>query len=195
VLLPDEAEALGLLALMLFQDSRRLARTGPGGELVLLAEQDRAAWDGAKIAEGARVLDRALRLRRAGPYQLQAAIAALHSEAPTAGATDWRQITALYGELSRVQPSPVVELNRAVAVAMAEGPEAGLARLDALDGLDRYHLLHATRADLLRRLGRTEEAAASYRQALELATNPVERAFLERRLDEVAQGELDRLRG
>ena len=195
VLMPDEPEALGLLALLLFQDSRRLARTGAGGELVLLAEQDRTTWNGAEIAEGARVLDRALRLRRPGPYQLQAAIAALHSEAPAADATDWPQIAALYGELARVQPSPVVELNRAVAVAMADGPEAGLARLDGLDELERYHLLHATRADLLRRLGRRNEAAAAYRQALALATNPVERAFLERRLAEVAQGELDRLGG
>ena len=195
VLMPDEPEALGLLALLLFQDSRRLARTGADGELVLLAEQDRATWNGAEIAEGTRVLDRALRLRRPGPYQLQAAIAALHSEAPTADATDWRQIAALYGELARIQPSPVVELNRAVAVAMADGPEAGLARLDGLDELERYHLLHATRADLLRRLGRTDEAAAAYRRALDLATNPVERAFLERRLGEVAQGELDRLGG
>ena len=195
VLMPDEAEALGLLALLLFHDSRRSARTGAGGELVLLAEQDRTAWDDAEIAEGTRVLDRALSLRRPGPYQLQAAIAALHSEAPTAPETDWPQIAALYGELARVQPSPVVELNRAVAVAMAEGPEAGLRRLDGLGELDRYHLFHAARADLLRRLGRTDEAAQAYRLALDLATNPVERAFLQRRLDEVAQGELDRLGG
>ena len=134
-------------------------------------------------------------LRQPGPYQLQAAIAALHSEAPTADATDWPQIAALYGELARVQPSQVVELNRAVAIAMADGPEAGLARLEGLDELERYHLLHATRADLLRRLGRADEAAAAYRRALDLATNPVERAFLERRLGEVAEGELDRLGG
>jgi RNA polymerase sigma-70 factor, ECF subfamily len=191
VLMPDEPEALGLLALLLFQDSRRAARTGADGELVLLADQDRSAWNGAEIAEGTRVLERALRLRRPGPYQLQAAIAALHSE----DTTDWPQIALLYGELARVQPSPVVELNRAVAVAMAEGPEAGLARLDALDELDRYHLLHATRADLLRRLGRDGEAADAYRRALDLATNPVERAFLERRLEEVSQSELDRLGG
>ena len=195
VLMPDEPEALGLLALLLFQDSRRLARTGAEGELVLLAEQDRATWNSAEIAEGTRVLDRALRLRQPGPYQLQAAIAALHSEAPTANATDWPQIAALYGELARVQPSPVVELNLAVAVAMADGPEAGLARLDGLDELEHYHLLHATRADLLRRLGRTGEAAAAYRRALNLATNPVEQAFLEERLGEAAQGELDRLGG
>ncbi len=195
VLMPDEPEALGLLALLLFHDSRRAARTGRDGGLVLLAEQDRATWNGAEIAEGTRVLDRALRLRQPGPYQLQAAIAALHSEAPTADATDWPQIAALYGELARVQPSQVVELNRAVAIAMADGPEAGLARLEGLDELERYHLLHATRADLLRRLGRADEAAAAYRRALDLATNPVERAFLERRLGEVAEGELDRLGG
>ena len=195
VLMPDEPEALGLLALLLFHDSRRAARTGRDGGLVLLAEQDRATWNGAEIAEGTRVLDRALRLRQPGPYQLQAAIAALHSEAPTADATDWPQIAALYGELARVQPSQVVELNRAVAIAMTDGPEAGLARLEGLDELERYHLLHATRADLLRRLGRADEAAAAYRRALDLATNPVERAFLERRLGEVAEGELDRLGG
>jgi RNA polymerase sigma-70 factor, ECF subfamily len=195
VLMPDEPEALGLLALLLFQDSRRLARTGAEGELVLLAEQDRGTWNSAEIAEGARVLERALRLGQPGPYQLQAAIAALHSEAPTTDATDWPQIAALYDELARVQPSPVVELNRAVAVAMADGPEAGLARLDGLDELEHYHLLHATRADLLRRLGRTDEAAVAYLRALDLATNPVERAFLQQRLDEVAQGELDRLGG
>ena len=194
VLMPDEPEALGLLALLLFHDSRRAARTGRDGGLVLLAEQDRATWNGAEIAEGTRVLDRALRLRQPGPYQLQAAIAALHSEAPTADATDWPQIAALYGELARVQPSQVVELNRAVAIAMTDGPEAGLARLEGLDELERYHLLHATRADLLRRLGRADEAAAAYRRALDLATNPVERAFLER-LGEVAEGELDRLGG
>ena len=195
VLMPDEPEALGLLALLLFHDSRRAARTGRDGGLVLLAEQDRATWNGAEIAEGTRVLDRALRLRQPGPYQLQAAIAALHSEAPTADATDWPQIAALYGELARVQPSQVVELNRAVAIAMTDGPEAGLARLEGLDELERYHLLHARRADLLRRLGRADEAAAAYRRALDLATNPVERAFLERRLGEVAEGELDRLGG
>jgi RNA polymerase sigma-70 factor (ECF subfamily) len=186
VLMPDEPEALGLLALLLLQDSRRATRTTAEGELVLLEDQDRMRWDGARIAEGTRVLDRAMRLSRPGPYQLQAAIAALHSEAATSDATDWAQIAVLYAELGRVQPSPVVELNRAVAVAMATGAEQGLAVVDAIDGLDSYHLLHATRADLLRRLDRSEEAADAYRRALELATNPVEREFLERRLAQVA---------
>jgi RNA polymerase sigma-70 factor (ECF subfamily) len=194
VLMPDEPEALGLLALLLFQDSRRAARTGADGRLVLLADQDRTAWNLDEIAEGARVLDRALRLGRPGPYQLQAAIAALHAESAD-GETDWPQIAALYGALAGMQPSPVVELNRAVAVAMAEGPEAGLAAADAIDGLDSYHLLHATRADLLRRLERNEEAAAAYRRALELATNPVEREFLEARLGEVAEDGSDGLGG
>ncbi len=186
VLMPDEPEALGLLALVLLQDSRRATRTTPGGELVLLEDQDRSRWDAARIEEGRRVLDHAMRLGRPGPYQLQGAIAALHAEAATAEATDWAQIAVLYAELGRVQPSPVVELNRAVAVAMAAGAEHGLAVVDAIEGLERYHLLHATRADLLRRLERTEEAADAYRRALELATNPVEREFLERRLAQVA---------
>ena len=186
VLMPDEAEAFGLLALMLLQDSRRDARTGPGGELVLLEEQDRSRWDRGRIEEGLRVLDRALALRRPGPYQLQAAIAALHAQAQTPEETDWPQIAALYGELGRITRSPVVELNRAVAVAMAEGPQAGLDAIDRLDGLEGYHLLHAARADLLRRTGRLDEAAASYERARELATNDTERAFLDRRLAEVS---------
>ena len=186
VLMPDEPEALGLLALLLFQDSRRTTRTAPDGGLVLLEDQDRSQWDAARIEEGTRVLERAVRLGRPGPYQLQAAIAALHAEAPDAGSTDWAQIAVLYTELGRVQPSPVVELNRAVAVAMAAGPEQGLALVDGIEGLERYHLLHATRADLLRRLDRPAEAADAYRRALELATNPVEREFLERRLAQVA---------
>jgi RNA polymerase sigma-70 factor (ECF subfamily) len=186
VLMPDEPEALGLLALMLFQDSRREARIGPDGELILLEEQDRSAWNRAEIDEAGRVLERALALGRPGPYQLQAAIAALHAEADHAEETDWAQIALLYGELGRHQPSPVVELNRAVAVAMAAGPDSGLELVDRIPGLDGYHLLHATRADLLRRSGRRQEAAAAYRRALELATNPVERSFLERRLDEVS---------
>lgn len=186
VLMPDEAEVLGLLALMLLQDSRRRARVSADGELVLLEQQDRSRWDAEKIDQGKRMLDRALRLRRPGPYQLQAAIAALHAEAPDADETDWAQIALLYDELARRQPSPVVELNRAVAVAMAAGPERGLELVDAISGLDGYHLLHATRADLLRRSGRRGEAAAAYARALELATNPVERSFLERRLAEVA---------
>ena len=186
VLMPDEAEALGLLALMLFQDSRRRARIGPDGELVLLEAQDRSTWNRSEIEEAARVLERALGLRRPGPYQLQAAIAALHAEAERPEETDWPQIALLYGELSRRQPSPVVELNRAVAIAMAEGPERGLELIDRIPGLDQYHLLHATRADLLRRGGRRDEAASAYRRALELATNPVERSFLARRLAEVS---------
>jgi RNA polymerase sigma-70 factor (ECF subfamily) len=185
VLMPDEAEALGLLALMLLQDSRREARTA-GGELVLLEDQDRALWDRERIDEGLRVLDRALALRRPGPYQLQAAIAALHARAARPEETDWPQIVALYEALEEVTGSPVVSLNRAVAVAMAAGPSAGLAAVDRVEGLDSYHLLHATRADLLRRLERHEEAAAAYRRALDLATNPVERRFLERRLESLA---------
>ena len=185
VLMPDEAEALGLLALMLLQDSRRTARVAPDGELVLLEDQDRSRWNTDRIDEGRRVLRRALSRRRPGPYQLQAAIAALHAEAAAAADTDWPQIAALYGELARVSPSPVVELNRAVALAMAEGPAHGLELIDAIEGLDRYHLLHAARADLLRRLGRGGDAAAAYERALELATNPVERRFLERRLAEM----------
>ncbi|HEU6444112.1 MAG TPA: RNA polymerase sigma factor [Gaiellaceae bacterium] len=181
VLMPDEPEALGLLALMLFQDSRREARTGPGGELVLLEDQDRSRWDAERIEEGRRVLERAARLRRVGPYQLQAAIAAVHAE----GETDWPAVAALYGRLARIAPSPVVELNRAVAVAMADGEAHGLALLNEIEGLDDYRLLHAARADLLRRLGRREEAAEAYDRALALTTNPVERAYLERRLGEM----------
>jgi RNA polymerase sigma-70 factor, ECF subfamily len=181
VLMPDEPEALGLLALMLFHDSRREARTSAGGELVLLDDQDRRLWRVEEIAEGRRILERALSHRRAGPYQLQAAIAALHTEPET----DWGEISALYERLARLSPSPVVQLNRAVAVAMHEGPAAVLALLEDLNGLEGYHLLHPARADLLRRLERREEAAAAYRRALELATNPAERSFLERRLGEV----------
>jgi predicted RNA polymerase sigma factor len=182
VLMPDEPEALGLLALLLFHDSRRAARLDDQGELVLLEDQDRSLWDTARIAEGRRMLDRALSFRQPGPYQVQAAIAALHTE----DSTDWREIAALYARLAELTPSPVVDLNRAVAVAMAEGPEAGLALIDQVEGLDAYHLLHAARADLLRRLDRLDEAADAYRQALELAESPAERSFLERRLAEVA---------
>ena len=181
VLMPDEPEVLGLLALMLLHDARRDARLDADGELVLLDEQDRSRWDRRRIDEGRRVLDRALPLRRPGPYQLQAAIASLHLEP----VTDWPQIAALYGRLSCVAPSPVVELNRAVAVALAEGPERGLELIDSIGGLDGYRHLHSARADLLRRLGRGSEAAESYRRALKLATQPAERAFLERRLAEV----------
>jgi predicted RNA polymerase sigma factor len=181
VLMPDEAEAHGLLALMLLHDARRDARLDAEGALVLLGDQDRSLWDRERVEEGRHVLDRALRLRRPGPYQLQAAIASLHFE----DKTDWIEIEALYARLAEVAPSPVVELNRAVAVAMAQGPERGLRLIDRIEGLDEYRHLHSARADLLRRLGRTDEAAASYRRALDLAAQPAERAFLERRLAEV----------
>jgi RNA polymerase sigma-70 factor (ECF subfamily) len=182
VLMPDEPEALGLLALMLLHDARRDARTAPGGSLVLLADQDRNLWSRSRIDEGTRVLDRALAHRRSGPYQLQAAIAALHLD----DTPDWPQIAALYDELARVEPTPVVELNRAVAVALAHGPELGLELIERID-LPGYHLLHAARADLLRRLERSDEAAAAYRDALALEMNAADREFLERRLGEVAR--------
>jgi RNA polymerase sigma-70 factor (ECF subfamily) len=180
VLMPDEPEALGLLALMLLHDARREARVGADGEIVLLADQDRSRWNQARIGEGARVLERALSYRQPGTYQLQAAIAALHLE----DTTDWPQIAALYDELARIEPTPIVELNRAVAVAMAHGPELGLELMERIE-LPGYHLLHAARADLLRRLERNDEAAAAYRDALALEMNSGDRAFLERRLDEV----------
>jgi RNA polymerase sigma-70 factor, ECF subfamily len=182
VLMPDEPEALGVLALMLFHDSRREARTNAEGDLILLEDQDRSLWNEERIAEARRVLERASRLRRVGPYQLQAAIAASHAT----GTTDWANIAALYGELARLSPSPIVELNRAVAVAMANGLDEGLDLIAQIEGLDDYHLLHAARADLLRRLGRRDEAAGEYQRALALAPNPVERAFLERRLELVS---------
>ena len=181
VLMPDEPEVHGLRALLLLQDSRRDARTGGEGELVLLGEQDRSLWDSAQIEAGKRSLERALAVRRAGPYQLQAAIAALHTE----DETDWDQIALLYRRLNELAPSPVVRLNGAVAVAMARGPRAGLDLIDRIEGLDEYHLLHSARADLLRRLGQGDEAAAEYRRALELASNRSERAFLTRRLTEL----------
>jgi RNA polymerase sigma-70 factor, ECF subfamily len=187
-LMPDEGEVMGLLALLLLTDARREARVGPAGELVLLEDQDRERWDRASIREGLGLLDWAIRRGPPGPYRLQACIAALHAVAPTAAATDWRRITLLYDQLMRVAGSPVVALNRAVAVAMVEGPAAGLALMDDLAAtgeLGGYHLLHAGRADLLRRLGRRPEAAAAYRRALDLTSNPVERAFLTRRLAEV----------
>lgn len=184
-LMPGEAEVLGLCALMLFHDSRRDARLD-GDRLVLLEEQDRSRWDAAEITAGAELLDRALALLRPGPYQLQAAIAALHSTSPHADATDWRQIAVLYGELHRWLPTPVVALNRAVAHAMADGPAVGLEMLEPLAGeLHSYHLFHAAHADLLRRMGRATDAAAAYRRALDLADNAVERAFLTTRLEEV----------
>ncbi len=185
VLMPDEAEVLGLLALMLLQDSRREARDGPAGELILLEDQDRTLWDRERIDEGMRVLDRALSLRRPGPYQLQAAIAALHAEAGAADDTDWVQISALYSQLDRMTGSPVITLNRAVAVAMAEGYERGLELMEGLP-LDDYHLYHAARADLLRRLERHEEAAMAYRRALELTRNEPERRYLADRLEETS---------
>ena len=182
-LMPDEPEARGLLALMLLHDARRPARLDPGGDLVLLENQDRARWDHAEIEEGVRLVAAS---PGRGPYRIQAAIAACHDTAPTAADTDWPTIAALYGELARLVPSPVVELNRAVAVAMADGPAAGLVLVEGLAGrLDGYHLLPATRADLLRRLGRTDEAARAYREALELAPTDAERRFLAGRLSDI----------
>ncbi|MGE5335404.1 MAG: RNA polymerase sigma factor, partial [Nitrososphaerota archaeon] len=187
--LPDEPEAIGLLALMLLHSSRRAARVDAAGDLVLLEDQDRTLWNWAEIIEGMELLDAALRLRQPGPYQVQAAISALHAEAPTPEQTDWPQIAQLYARLASMAPSPVVELNQAVAVAMAEGVDAGLAMLDRLrlgETLAHYHLYHAARADLLRRAGRYGEAAASYREALRLCQNRIERRFLQQRLVEVA---------
>ncbi len=187
-LLPDEPEALGLLALMLLHDARRDARVGPNGELVLLDDQDRSRWDATRIAEGTALIEAALAARRPGPYQVQAAIAALHDEAVIPNSTDWAQIATLYGTLQQMTPSPVVELNLAAAVAMADGPAVGLAMMDGIVAsgeLDAYPYLHAARADLLRRLERWSEAATAYQRALELTTNGPERAFLERRLAEV----------
>lgn len=188
-LMPAEPEALGLLALMLLHDSRRLARTGGNGELILLEEQDRTLWDKSEINDGVAILETAIALRRPGPYQVQAAISALHAQAERPADTDWRQIVALYGQLARLTPSPIVELNRAVAVAMAYGPMAGLKLLERLADqgmLDGYHLMHAARADLLRRAGWPAEAAAAYQKALELTQNSVEQAFLQRRLSELS---------
>ncbi|NIH87747.1 RNA polymerase sigma factor [Amycolatopsis granulosa] len=184
-LMPDEPEVLGLLALMLLTESRRAARTGPGGELVLLADQDRGRWDRALIAEGQALVRQCLRRGRPGPYQIQAAINAVHSDAPTAAATDWRQVVALYDQLMVVAPSPVAALNRAVAVAEVAGPAAGLAAVAALEPAE-YYLYHAIRADLLRRLGRTAEAVRAYEAALARTENAAEREFLTRRLRECA---------
>jgi RNA polymerase sigma-70 factor (ECF subfamily) len=184
-LMPDEPEVLGLLALMLLQDSRRDARVTAEGDLIVMDDQDRARWDAAAIREGARLVADALRCGRPGSYQLQAAIAAVHARATTPEQTDWRQVAVLYDRLMRIAPTPVAALNRAVAVAMADGPERGLALIDEVRGLDRYHLLHAARADLLRRANRPDEAVRAYRIALELAQNGRERAFLERRLAEL----------
>ncbi|MGN6635308.1 MAG: RNA polymerase sigma factor, partial [Oryzihumus sp.] len=179
-LMPDEPEAVGLLALMLLLESRRAARTSPGGDLVLLADQDRGLWDSALVAEGQRMVRQCLRRDRPGPYQVQAAINAVHSDAATAADTDWGQVLALYDQLLALSPTPVVALHRAVAVAEVEGPAPALELVDHLD-LRGYPVFHAVRADLLRRLGRREEATAAYDAALALAGNARERAFLERR--------------
>jgi len=186
-LLP-EPEATGLVALMLLHDARRTARTSPEGELILLDEQDRSLWNREQIQEGLALVEKALASRRFGPYTLQAAIAAVHAEAPTAAATDWRQIVGIYDVLLRVEASPVVELNRAAAVAMRDGPEIGLALVDAIlarGELVDYHLAHSARADLCRRLGRTPQAIAAYQRALALTTQAPERRFIERRLAEL----------
>jgi RNA polymerase sigma-70 factor (ECF subfamily) len=183
------SEVTGLLALMFLQESRRAARTTPSGDLILLEEQDRSLWNRKHIDEGLALLQRALEARRHGPYTVQAAIAAVHAEAPSAEATDWAQIAALYGVLASLEPSPVVELNRAVAIAMRDGPAAGLALIDeilAAGDLADYHLAHSARADLCRRLGRVAEARGAYETALSLARQGSERRFLERRLAELA---------
>jgi RNA polymerase sigma-70 factor (ECF subfamily) len=189
-LLP-EPEAIGLLALMLLHDSRRAARTSPSGELILLDDQDRSLWNQDQIAEGLRLVDRALSSRQLGPYAIQAAIAAVHANAPDAAATDWHEIVGLYDLLLRAAPSPVIELNRAVAVAMRDGPSAGLAVVDGILGrgdLGDYRFAHAARADLCRRLGRTADARASYERALTLTRQEPERRFIERRLAELSGG-------
>jgi len=183
-LLP-EPEVLGLLSLMLLQESRRAARTSPTGELILLENQDRSLWNRGQIAEGVALLERALKSRRFGPYTLQAAIAAVHAEAESVAVTDWRQIVALYDRLLQIQPSPVVRLNRAVAIAMCDGPEAGLTHIDAVlsqGELANYYLAHSVRADMYRRLGRTSEARSSYEKALALTQQEPERQFLQERI-------------
>jgi RNA polymerase sigma-70 factor (ECF subfamily) len=188
-LMPDEPEAAALLALMLLHHARRAGRVGADGELVPLEEQDRSTWDQAMITEGQQQLDRALRRERPGPYQVQAAIAACHATAANAADTDWHEIALLYGELVRMTGSPVVELNRSVAVAMADGPDAGLVVADGVaHQLDGYQYLHAARADMLRRLDRRNESAAAYSRALELSTVETERRYLQRRLAEVTTG-------
>ena len=184
-LMPEEPEALGLLSLMLFHEARRQSRVSPEGSLVLLADQDRSLWDQSRINEANHILHQALATHRPGSYQVQAAIAGLHANAPVADLTDWVQIAALYDRLLELTPTAVVALNRAVAHAMAFGARAGLTQIDAIDGLAAYHLYHSARADLLRRLERHEEAAAAYRRALDLVTNETERAFLEARLRQV----------
>jgi RNA polymerase sigma-70 factor (ECF subfamily) len=186
--MPDDPEALGLLALMLLHDARRASRMDEAGELVPLEEQDRALWDREAIAEGVGLFSAAMQLGSPGPYQLQAAIVACHATAPEAAGTDWAEISRLYDGLARLVPSPVVELNRAVAVAMAEGPAEGLALVEDLEmsgKLGGYHLLPATRADLLRRLGRRTDAVSAYEEALELAPTDAERRYIARRLAEL----------
>jgi len=186
-LLP-EPEVIGLLALMLLHEARRAARSGPAGEMILLEDQDRSLWNRAQIDEGVELVEQAIQSRRFGPYTLQAAIAAVHAEARNAGSTDWRQIVGLYDVLLRIDPSPIIELNRAAAVAMSEGPGAGLALIDAIlvrGDLADYHLAHAARGDLCRRLGRVNEAIESYEAALRLTTQNAERSFITRRLDEL----------
>ncbi len=183
--LQPEPEAIGLLSLMLLQESRRAARTSTAGELILLENQDRSLWNREQIAEGVALLEKALKSRRFGSYTLQAAIAAVHAEAESAAATDWRQIVALYDQLVRIQPSPVVQLNRAVAIAMRDGPEAGLKHIDAVlehGELANYYLAHSARADMCRRLGRTDEARSSYEKALALTQQEPERQFLQERI-------------
>ncbi len=184
----QEHEVTGLLGLMLLQESRRAARTSPDGELILLEQQDRSLWNREQIAEGIALTERALRSRRFGAYTLQAAIAAVHAESSSTASTDWRQITLLYDRLLQIQPSPVVKLNRAVAIAMCEGPEQGLCLIDDLlagQQLAHYHLAHSARADLCRRLGRIPEARSSYEKALALARHEPDRRFLARRLEEL----------
>jgi RNA polymerase sigma-70 factor (ECF subfamily) len=183
--LRPEPEVIGLLSLMLLQESRHAARTSPTGELILLENQDRSLWNREQIAEGVALLEKALKYRRFGPYTLLAAIAAVHAEAESVAATDWRQIVALYNQLVRIQPSPVVHLNRAVAIAMRDGPEAGLAHIDAVlehGELANYYLAHSARADMYRRLGRTAEARSSYEKALALTQQEPERQFLQERI-------------
>jgi RNA polymerase sigma-70 factor (ECF subfamily) len=188
-LMPDEPEALGLLGLLLLQDARRDARLDEAGRLVLLEDQDRRRWDRGQIEEGTALVTRSLRMRRPGVYQLQAAIAAVHDEGTSASDTDWGEIVVLYTTLAALAPSPVVELNRAVAVAMLKGPEAGLRLVEPLrESLDGYPYLHATRADLLRRLGRRDDAVEAYRRAAALVGTTAERSFLERRAVEVSEG-------
>jgi RNA polymerase sigma-70 factor (ECF subfamily) len=188
-LLP-QPEATGLLGLLLLQDSRRTARTSATGELILLEDQDRSLWNREQIAEGVALVQRALSMRQVGPYTIQAAIAAAHAQASTAAMTDWAQIVGLYTLLLQAEPSPVIELNRAVAIAMRDGPSAGLELVDAIlkrGDLETYHLAHAARADLCRRLGRTKEARASYQRALSLTQQEPERRFLEKRLSELQE--------